>query len=117
MIFADRVLLCKSCRNRFLYTVHEQRQHWAQHHAQTVPDRCPGCVALKALTVRRMGTVKWFDRRKGYGFIEGDDCGKVFVHRTALGPGLRMRTGARVAFDLVETDRGRQALEVTAQSD
>lgn len=117
MAFNDSVLLCKSCRNRFLYTAWEQRLHWAQHHTRAIPEHCPGCKVLDALTARRAGTVRWFDRRKGYGFIEGDDCGKVFVHRTALSSRLGMRAGARVTFDLVETDRGRQALDVVAQSE
>jgi CspA family cold shock protein len=30
------------------------------------------------------GTVKWYDYRKGYGFIQGEDGKEIFVHRTAL---------------------------------
>ena len=57
------------------------------------------------------GTVKWFDRRKGYGFIEqekgGDD---VFVHISAVraaGEG-ELHGGQHVTFD-VESDRGKMA--------
>jgi cold shock protein len=58
------------------------------------------------------GTVKWFNTRKGYGFIEaegGEDC---FVHYTALEPGAFLRENDKVSFDLVDTDKGKQAQNV-----
>ena len=54
-----------------------------------------------------MGTVKWFNATKGYGFIQPDDGGKdVFVHATALErAGLRgLSEGQKVSFD-TEADR------------
>ena len=54
-----------------------------------------------------IGTVKWFNAQKGYGFIQPDNGGKdVFVHATALErAGMRgLREGQKVSYDL-QTDR------------
>ena len=58
------------------------------------------------------GTVKWFNRRKGYGFIQGDDGGDYFIHFTALPPRTYPREEDRVSFDAADTDRGKQAQNV-----
>jgi len=63
----------------------------------------------------RTGTVKWFDCKKGYGFIRGTDEGKdIFVHYTNIeGEGFRsLKDGERVEFDLIESDKGLQAQHV-----
>lgn len=55
------------------------------------------------------GTVKWFNRDKGYGFITRDDNGQdVFVHFSAIqGDGYKtLEEGQRVEFDVVQSDRG-----------
>jgi CspA family cold shock protein len=57
------------------------------------------------------GTVKWFDARKGFGFIQPDDGGKdVFVHVTAVqAAGLRgLDEGQKVSFEVVR-ERGKEA--------
>ena len=62
------------------------------------------------------GIVKWFDEKKGYGFIEQDGGGKdVFVHYSALEmDGFKTLTeGQRVSFDIVEGDKGLRAVNVT----
>lgn len=58
------------------------------------------------------GTVKWFNSRKGYGFIVGEDGQEVFVHHTALKEGSFLRDGDKVSFELAETDKGKQAKDV-----
>jgi CspA family cold shock protein len=66
---------------------------------------------------RFSGVVKWFDNRKGYGFIqrdgEGDD---VFVHfREIQGDGFKtLSEGQKVEFSLLERDKGFAAENVTA---
>ena len=61
------------------------------------------------------GTVKWFDDRKGYGFITPEDGSKdVFVHHTAIkSEGFRsLAEGQAVEFDIVDGPKGKQAANV-----
>jgi CspA family cold shock protein len=62
------------------------------------------------------GTVKWFDNKKGYGFIETDGSGEdVFVHYSALqSEGFKtLEEGQRVSFDVVPGDKGPKAANVS----
>ena len=61
------------------------------------------------------GTVKWFDDRKGYGVIS-DEAGKdVFVHFSKLNmEGFKtLKEGATVDFEVEDSDKGPQAIDVT----
>ncbi|HIH12044.1 TPA: cold-shock protein [Candidatus Woesearchaeota archaeon] len=58
------------------------------------------------------GTVKFFNRTKGFGFIHGDDGKDYFVHSTALPRGLFLRDNDYVSFDSVQGDRGMKAENV-----
>ncbi|HCZ07474.1 MAG: cold shock protein [Thermotogota bacterium] len=61
------------------------------------------------------GTVKWFNPKKGYGFITKEDGTDVFVHHTAINmQGFRtLEEGQKVEFDIVEGPKGPQASNVT----
>lgn len=66
------------------------------------------------MTDRESGIVKWFDNSKGYGFIQRDGGGDVFVHYSnILGVGFRsLDEGQRVEFEVVEGMKGPQAQNV-----
>jgi CspA family cold shock protein len=65
---------------------------------------------------RIQGTVKWFSRTKGYGFITPDGGGEkdVFVHYSAIqGDGFRnLEQGERVEFEVEDSPKGPQAARV-----
>lgn len=69
---------------------------------------------------RIKGTVRWFNRTKGYGFIRPDEGDRdVFVHYTAIvGQGFRnLEEGERVEFTIRETPKGLQAEQVVRLSE
>jgi CspA family cold shock protein len=63
---------------------------------------------------RVMGTVKWFNASKGYGFIAREDGKDVFVHFSAIqSEGYRsLNEGERVEFSVEESPKGPQAVNV-----
>ncbi len=62
------------------------------------------------------GKVKWFNPDKGYGFIETEEGGDVFVHFSAIqSEGFKtLEEGQSVEFEVVEGNRGAQAANVVA---
>ncbi len=65
--------------------------------------------------MKRIGTVKWFNETKGYGFIEQNGGADVFVHYTAIRmEGYRtLKEGQQVEFVVLDTPKGPQASEVS----
>lgn len=61
------------------------------------------------------GIVKWFNEKKGFGFIQQEDGQDLFVHYSSINmDGFKtFAEGDEVLFDVVETDRGFQAKNVT----
>jgi CspA family cold shock protein len=65
------------------------------------------------------GQVKWFDPKKGYGFVLGPEGQDVFVHYSQIaGGGFRsLKDGEEVEYELVEGDKGFQAQSVSRVED
>lgn len=66
---------------------------------------------------RQIGTVKWFNDAKGFGFISRDNGSDVFVHFRAIqGNGFKsLKEGQKVSFKVVKGQKGEQADEVSPE--
>ena len=65
---------------------------------------------------REVGTVKWFNDKKGFGFISREDGEDLFVHLNSIeGDGFKtLKENSKVEFEVVKTDKGEAAAKVTA---
>lgn len=72
-------------------------------------------IKVCSMSARENGTVKWFNNSKGYGFIQRDQGGDVFVHFRAIrGDGYRsLEEGQRVEFSVAQGQKGLQAEDVS----
>ena len=63
----------------------------------------------------KTGTVKWFNAKKGYGFISDENGDDIFVHFSALNmSGFKvLEEGYKVEFEVIEGEKGPQAANVT----
>ena len=68
--------------------------------------------------MRIAGKVKWFDEKKGWGFIQKDDGSDVFVHYSAIQEsGFKsLADGQAVEFEITDGPKGPQASNVTKQA-
>jgi len=66
--------------------------------------------------LKEIGTVKWFNETKGYGFIARDNGSDVFVHYSAIrSNGFKtLKEGQRVEFEVGQGAKGPQAVNVVA---
>jgi CspA family cold shock protein len=66
-------------------------------------------------TILAEGKVKWFNEKKGFGFIESDEGGDVFVHYSAIqGAGFKtLYEGQRLSFEVEKGNKGPSAVNVT----
>jgi len=58
------------------------------------------------------GKVKWYNARKGYGFIEGEDEKDVFVHRSSIAAGIFLNEGDQVEYEIEDSDKGPKAVNI-----
>lgn len=66
------------------------------------------------MSERELGTVKWFENSRGYGFIKRDGSGDVFVHFSAIeiDGHRKLERGQRVEFSVIQDARGPKATRV-----
>ena len=58
------------------------------------------------------GTIRWYNTRKGYGFIEGEDGKDIFVHKTSIPEGVFLNEGDKVEYETEDSERGLKAINV-----
>ncbi len=63
------------------------------------------------------GTVKFFNDQRGFGFITGDDSKEYFVHSSGIKEGDSLDEGDKVSFELIEGEKGPNAVQVEKLSD
>jgi len=58
------------------------------------------------------GTIKWYNARKGYGFVQGEDGKDIFVHRSSVPEGIFLNEGDAVEYEVEDSDRGPKAINI-----
>jgi len=73
-----------------------------------------GLAQKNIRSIRMEGTVKWFNEKKGFGFLSGEDGNDYFVHHSNIeGDGFRtLAENSKVTFEIEETDKGPRAIKV-----
>lgn len=124
MPLRDQKLRCTRCGTEFLFGAAELRRRLEAGEGRTPPALCPGCRVLQRLLAARLdeapaggpsenGCVKWYDRRKGFGFVTARSGEQVFFHRSSLARGYRApRRGESVQFEWKAGERGTEAARV-----
>jgi CspA family cold shock protein len=125
MTFRDTRVTCDKCDKEFILTVEEQRRTGTTGE-EGVANECPACQGRKPRSPEPdqgqvqqsldpgQGAVKWYDPEKGYGFLARHTGEEVFFHRTGVieEDHRLLVEGARVTYELGETDKGLQATNV-----
>lgn len=105
-ISRDLVQNCQHCGIRFVVTPTQQAAAEDTRRLRV----CPACRERTAATGRERGLVKWYNGRKGYGFISRAHGAELFVHRSGLSPGLTsLQTDDLVEFEVELSPKGVQA--------
>ncbi|MEZ4859986.1 MAG: cold shock domain-containing protein [Caldilineaceae bacterium] len=117
----DETCYCANCGISFLWSAEEQHQAEQQQTEQQIgaddlrtgrpPQYCPGCRHLLPQSGRARGLVKWYHRRKGYGFITRYGQPDIYVHRAAVHKG-RLAPDDLVSFIYGENEQGPIAEDV-----
>jgi len=58
------------------------------------------------------GTIKWYNPKKGYGFITGEDGKDIFVHRTAVPTGTFLNDGDTVEYEIDTSEKKPRAINI-----
>lgn len=111
----DEICYCAHCGISFVWAQEEQ-QAAAQQAAPPAgahrPTLCAGCRYLMPAAGRERGLVKWYDRRRQYGFIVRHGQPDIYLHRSGLRSGPAPQPGDLVEFVVEISERGPLASEV-----
>lgn len=58
------------------------------------------------------GTVKWYNTRKGYGFVKGEDGKDVFIHNSNIPENTVIEEDDMIEYEIEKTDKGLQAIDI-----
>ncbi len=110
----DSIHYCENCGISFLWSMEEQAQSPADPDMGQVPPptHCPGCRAILPASGRERGLVKWYNRRKRFGFIVRHNQPDLFVHGSQLADASPLQPDDLVEFSIIETDKGLAASAV-----
>jgi CspA family cold shock protein len=141
MTFQDTWAICTKCGTQFVFRVEDQRRQAERGEQITPPELCPSCrrsgrpsrrseprresrprpaAGREPKTTQMIGpgpyegSVKWYDREKGYGFVVHPTGEELFFHRSGIAPGERpdFPDGTRVTYCVEQTEKGPQAADV-----
>lgn len=105
----DLIHRCQHCGIRYVVTAAEQLNVAGEPRAGLL---CPTCRVLTPVAGRERGLVKWYNPRKGYGFISRAHGGELFVHRSALPALTNLQPNDLVEFAVELSPKGVQAGQV-----
>jgi len=117
MNYRDTIVTCQECGKQFVFTVEKQRQMAERGQKVVIPDLCDACRQQVKYGGKLHGQIKWFDLGKGYGFVIQDDGSEIFVHRSGVpltdsGDLPRLEEGQQVLYEVMDTPKGHQAVQV-----
>lgn len=121
MNFRDTLVTCQECGKQYIFTVEMQRKMADRGQEVKIPDLCNACTQRTRYGGKLHGRIKWFSLEKGWGFIVQDDGSEIFVHRdgvllTEEGTLPLLNDGQEVLYDILETPKGPQAVQLALYS-
>jgi cold shock protein len=121
MNYRDQFATCARCGKGFVFTVEKQRDLAESGRDVETPEFCEICTQEVKYGGHLHGRVKWFSLEKGYGFLAQDAGGEIFFHRqgivlTETGSLPSLEEGQEVLYEVIDTPKGPQAVQVTPYS-